>query len=304
MRVSEPNAALRRIYFAVRDTSTGLLSTTAAVSPPLGTIQVSLNGASWTNGSGSFVHAGHGSYYYEATQGELSVQGFFGVKFTRTSFRTEITFDDVGVRFAQGETNTNLLRIPLAITDTAFQLATGATVTTASDLQLSVNGASYADAGGTLVEVGAGLYYYQGVAADASIGGEILVTYAPASGFAPSTSFQSVVATGGGGGVASLVALAPPDGTQLAIDPEIARFTPVVATLKCAPGEAPYVFARVGSLNWTVYDGSRDETMPFFGDHTTVTPLGTNEFTISVLPNGGWWRSSIELRFVSGVELG
>lgn len=101
----------------------------------------------------------------------------------------------------------------------------------------------------------------------------------------------------------SLSALTPASGSILNIDPELARWTPITATMNCGPGRVPYVFVVVGSLRWTVYDGTQNLVMPFFGDHTTVTSLGGNAFAISVLPNGGWWRSSIDIRFVSGTEL-
>lgn len=102
---------------------------------------------------------------------------------------------------------------------------------------------------------------------------------------------------------ASIISLAPADGSMLSPDPELARWIPVVATLQCESGHKPYVFVTIGSLRWTIYDGSQDKISPFFGDHTVVTNLGSDQFTISVLPNGGWWRSNIDIRFVSGVEL-
>lgn len=99
-----------------------------------------------------------------------------------------------------------------------------------------------------------------------------------------------------------LTSLSPPDGALLSVDPRVARFVPITATMNCPVGQVPYVFVKIGSLNWTIYDGAAAKISPLFGDHTTVVDQGGGTFTISVLPNGGWWRSGIEIKFVSGQE--
>jgi hypothetical protein len=99
-----------------------------------------------------------------------------------------------------------------------------------------------------------------------------------------------------------LTSLSPPDGALLSVDPRVARFVPITATMTCPVGQVPYVFVKIGSLNWTIYDGATAQISPLFGDHTTVADQGGGTFAISVLPNGGWWRSGIEIKFVSGQE--
>lgn len=100
-----------------------------------------------------------------------------------------------------------------------------------------------------------------------------------------------------------LLSLTPDDGESLAEDPEAARFTPVIGLMQCANGEVPYVFVKIGGFRWLVYSGLQSKTYPMFSDKTTVVSLGSGQFVISVLPNGGWWRSPFEVHFVSGREL-
>lgn len=118
-------------------------------------------------------------------------------------------------------------------------------------------------------------------------------------------NYAAGFAAGLAAGSGAMLSLTPADGSLLSEDPEIARFTPIVSVIKCGTGNVPYVFVTIGSLRWTIYDGTEDggTIAPFFADHTTVTPLGDNTFSISVLPNGGWWRSGIDVHFVSGLEL-
>jgi len=300
MNVDESNILLRRIYFRILDLD-GNLVDTAASAPPAGTIQVTQNGTALTNGAGVFVLVGSGLYYYEASLLETHIPGFIGVVFSRTGFQTCISSDEVGQIYTIGQTDVTRLRLPFTIYDTSSpaQLATGATVTVASDLRISVNGAAYADAAVTLVEVGAGLYYYQGVAANSSVGGTIALKYASA-GFTTTLITQPVI--GAAGSITgSILSLTPADGSLLNPDPEIARFVPIIARLQCGTGQLPHIFAQIGSTRWTIYDGV--SISPFFGDHTTVSALGGDQFNVSILPNGGWWRSSISIKFISGTEM-
>lgn len=298
MKIDEPNIELRRIYMTIRD-DTGVLSTTAASSPPAGAVQVSQNGAAFVNAGGTLVHMGGGSYYYEASLLEAHTPGFLAVKYERAGFATEIDWTPVGQIFKTGETDATLLRLPLTIYDTNGNLATTATAVS-PDLQVSANGAAYTTSTGSLVPVGSGLYYYQGVAADAVTAGAVILQYTHA-GFGTAVVWQGVEGVSASTG--SLVSLTPADGSLLSPDPRIARFTPIVGVVQCSAGHVPYVFAKIGSLPWTVYDGSRSQMMPLFGDHSKVVNLPNNTFEITILPNGGWWRSNIDIRFVSGGEL-
>lgn len=300
MNLGETNASLRRIFLTIFFDDGVTLSTDAATSPPVGTIKISQNGAVFANAAGTLTHIGSGAYYYEATLTEASTQGFLVVKYERAGYKTEIDWDAVGSIFSVGEATASNRRLPVTIYDSSGSLATGATVAVASELQVSINGGSYTNSTGSLTELSSGAYYYEGSTSDVTTPGVLLVKYEK-SGFTTMLSTISVSTTSVSTTV-SLIALAPDDGSELNIDPEIARFTPVVATLQCASGEVPYVFATIGSLSWTVYDGTQARTMPFFADHTTVTALGSDQYEISILPNGGWWRSAIDIHFVSGVE--
>lgn len=115
-----------------------------------------------------------------------------------------------------------------------------------------------------------------------------------------SLAFPLAGPLGGDSIVSGLISLTPVDGSLLSSDPKTARFTPIAAQIQCDPGRLPYVFATVGSLSWLIYDGVRQKICALFGDHTSVVDLGSDQFSISVLPNGGWWRSSIEIHFISG----
>lgn len=100
------------------------------------------------------------------------------------------------------------------------------------------------------------------------------------------------------GGIISL----EPNAGPLSDDPKTARFTPIVAKIQCDADHFPYVYATVGSLSWMIYDGTLGKWEPLFGDHSKIVALGGDQYQITVMPNGGWWRSNVELNFVSGTE--
>lgn len=90
-------------------------------------------------------------------------------------------------------------------------------------------------------------------------------------------------------------------------DPAVARWTPIVATIHANGEPPPYVFASIGTFNWCVFDptqisGTNAGFLPMFTERSSAT-LADDIWTISILPNGGWWRSGITLRFVAGSEL-
>lgn len=99
-----------------------------------------------------------------------------------------------------------------------------------------------------------------------------------------------------------IISLDPPAGT-LNANPETARWTPVVATIEVEAGQVPYVGIKIGNLWWDVYDGHDAAFSPFFREHSAIASAGVNQYKITILPNGGWWRSQIDLRLRTGVEL-
>ena len=305
MDQGETNPVLRRIYSTIYADDGVTLSTTAAVAPPSGAVMTTVNGAAFVNAPGSLVHVGAGVYYYEATSGEVAVSGFLSVKYERAGFTTTHFWTNVGDLWLVGELDTALLRLPFTIYDDVNEpplLATGATVTTASQLTTSTNGAVFVNAAGSLTEVGHGLYFYQGVTSD-TLPGVLLVKFLKSGFLIAITQTPVSVPVGSGSTPGIILNLSPTDGALLNVDPRIARWMPIIATIRMTTDEKLYVFTQIGSLRWTIYDGTTGITSPFFADHTTVTHLGGDDFAISVLPNGGWWRSNIDIRFISGTEL-
>ena len=73
----EADAALRRIPVYLVDFCNGYQQLTG-ITPS--SILISKNGAAPVPGVGSFVETGNGLYYYEATQSELDILGFFNVR--------------------------------------------------------------------------------------------------------------------------------------------------------------------------------------------------------------------------------
>src|SRR5262245_49380679 len=89
--VGEATAAKRRVIFPIYldDGSSLATSGSAATTPPAGTIQVSINGAAFADGLGTFAHLASGIYYYEAAPSEVAAAGFLLIKFVRTGFKTD-----------------------------------------------------------------------------------------------------------------------------------------------------------------------------------------------------------------------
>jgi hypothetical protein len=133
----------------------------------------------------------------------------------------------------------------------------------------------------------------------------------PAFGLTPSDHTSLLLPLSIGDlGTARYVSLTPSDGSQLNVDPELARFTPIVAVVDVRQGDSPIAYAVIGSLWWLVFDGtnlpsssspsSSTGFSPFMREHSTIAKLDSNRYSISVIPNGGWWRSNIRLEFISG----
>lgn len=74
---SEGTAAYRRIPIHLVDATDGITAETGIT----GTPQISKNGASWSNTSGTITEIGNGAYYIELTAGELDTLGFGMVRF-------------------------------------------------------------------------------------------------------------------------------------------------------------------------------------------------------------------------------
>lgn len=134
MKLNEPTAALRRIFFViyVEDGSALASDGSAALEPeiPDGATQVALNTSALVDAAGVFFHVGDGLYCYEFALAEVATQGFAAFVFSRTGFRPQLAWTNVGDVFGLGETDVTALRVPFAIYDDGGVLATGATFTT------------------------------------------------------------------------------------------------------------------------------------------------------------------------------
>ncbi len=314
MNVGETNNTLRRLYLTIFIDDGSALATTAAVAPPAHALQVSINGAAFVDAGGTLVHLGDGSYYYEATAGEVATAGFLAFKYQATGFRTEIDWTQVGRPFLLGETSPTLLRLPLTIFDLASPpaLATGATAGV-GDLKISVNGAAYVNASGSLVQVGSGLYYYQATTADAAAGGIIVIKYKPASTFAEMVTWQSIDSPAQSF-TAALTSSTTPG--QLDPNPDVARWIPIHLSFVAPAGYHVVINAQIGldSALWmTAYDEQiagdvGDAALaPLFSDKSSVSIAGSfsvgRTVTMDVLPNGGWQRPDVKLVPYLAVEM-
>jgi len=94
-----------------------------------------------------------------------------------------------------GETDTTLIRVPIAIHNTAGVLAGGCSPSS-GQLLTSLNGAALSTAAGTLINFGSEGYYYQGTVGDASVEGILVVCVTGVSGFRTEMAFQPVVGSG------------------------------------------------------------------------------------------------------------
>jgi len=106
---------------------------------------------------------------------------------------------------------------------------------------------------------------------------------------------------------------------DLAATPDLARWTPVVASFACPAGYKVLVVAQIGtdSALWMVaYDELLGGAVPghpeyglspLFEDKSTVTVAGSElegrTFTFSILPNGGWQRPNVKLVVYCALEV-
>lgn len=131
-----------------------------------------------------------------------------------------------------------------------------------------------------------------------------LTTMTPSGSVAPRTyiAMLSPISgiTGGIDGSAGIVTISPADGSEINADPDIARFTPIVAAIQVLELQVPFVYVVIGTMWWLIYDGI--QFSPFFAERSTVAPSLTklSTYNFSIIPNGGWWRSSLRVEFISG----
>lgn len=81
MWINETTAALRRQFFVLYDLTQALQTGQTITGSE---VQVSKNGAAFSNGAGTVVEISGGAYYYEATAGEVDTEGWLLLKIVNT----------------------------------------------------------------------------------------------------------------------------------------------------------------------------------------------------------------------------
>lgn len=108
----------------------------------------------------------------------------------------------------------------------------------------------------------------------------------------------------------AMLSLSPANGSQLNVDPELARFTVVTSRVRVRLGDSPLSYVVIGTMWWLIFDGTNLPTnatpirsngfSPFFREHSTIAKIDDTTYDLSVIPNGGWWRGSLRVEFLSG----
>ncbi len=119
---NESTASARRIPIRMRSSSTGVY--TASLTLTGAEVQISVNGAAFTNAAGTASEVGgagngSGSYYYEATSGEVATLGYFEMKIAKTGYEPWNWIETVEPAIAAtiATIGTNTSDIPAAILD-------------------------------------------------------------------------------------------------------------------------------------------------------------------------------------------
>lgn len=152
MRFNEPIAELRRIPVYLVDID----GDPVTGATPL-TLQVSLSGAAWALGGGSWVEVGAGLYYYEATQAETMTFSYVLLRVTATGARDFVFAVDIGTRIhltAEGEAR----RVAVYLVDVGGNGVPGVVPTS---LEVSLRGDLLTAASGAFTEIGDGAYSYE-----------------------------------------------------------------------------------------------------------------------------------------------
>lgn len=93
-----------------------------------------------------------------------------------------------------------------------------------------------------------------------------------------------------------------PDPEKLADIKPITRWVPYVVTVEAV--DPLLVSYETGQLRFLIFDGTRaedDRWSAFFGQRSFVTDLGSNQYQLTILPNGGWNYRDFSIRVGSGV---
>jgi hypothetical protein len=148
---------------------TSLVPVTGAL--PVGAqIKVSLDGAAWVNGSGSWTENANGAYYYNATQSETVASSFLMLRVAWPGAKIVVFPVDIGDRVVISNATAAARRFPVYLEDSSGN-AVPSQAFAGTDFQLTKNGAAFANCAGTLPEIGGvglglGGYYYEATVAE------------------------------------------------------------------------------------------------------------------------------------------
>jgi hypothetical protein len=164
MRINynETTPALRRIPVYLQDA----LNNPVTGAVPVGAqLQVSLSGAAWTNGAGTWTEDANGAYYYQATQAETVTDSFLMLRVAATGAKVVVFPVDIGIRTIVSEPTATARYYPIYLVNAGGVPQTNLTITGA-EVQLSKNGAAFANGAGVVAEIGGagngqGAYFYE-----------------------------------------------------------------------------------------------------------------------------------------------
>jgi hypothetical protein len=301
MLLNQSDPLQSRVYFELVDTSgdavTGQTFNTTE-------LQTSINGAAFAANAGSYAEVGDGVYYYQPAAAEIGTPGALLVKVVKSVYPVIIDAQYVNAwdraHIPHGTTDPNSMRCYLPIYGSSGALVTGLGNSgganfTAGTYQVSVNGAAFANGKGSVKEVGGGVYYYQLDPSEITTLGFVVVRFAVGSNKVATQRFYVFP-------YPHVVSWSPVPGV-INVNPVTARWTPIVAVVEVADGEVPYFGIKIGNLWWDVYDGHDEAFSLLFAAKSSITSLGQNQYQFSILPNGGWWRSTIDMRARTGLEV-
>lgn len=267
-----------------------------------GAVEISVNNGAFASVLGSITVIGGGYVYYQATAGDVSVEGFVTLKLEgicqESTIREEVEPAPEGIPF--GTTSAALRHIgPLRIVDDDMvELATVVGIT----CEISINGSAWAAPGGTLSLVEAGYADYAATAGEVADIGWIAVKL---TGTCQETVFRSsIVDPDAGGGGGSLTAPTLTVLTTFSESFRVARLEVWEGELDNFPdGAEAIVLVHYVERNemYVARDAEGVWRWPFDIEPTNAVDLEADPVTLQLLPRGGWPPCDVEIQVAAAV---
>jgi hypothetical protein len=191
------------LYDAARQPVTGFV-------PAVGQVQLSLDGAAWTDYIGTWSEDADGVYDLEFDQSETAAFSFVWVKVDAPGAERVMFSVDIGDRVIVNTATAVARRFPIYLTDITNTPLPGLNLVGASQVQIGKNGGGMVDVAGALAEVGGanngqGGYYYEATIPEINtVGYDILKVFPtglPQTRYVYVWNVIPVPSSGGGGGV-------------------------------------------------------------------------------------------------------